>query len=80
MDERTMVNDILVGVKTSLIAFQEVINETENINLRQIIQQIRNYNESFQYELFKVAQVKGYYNESLPANNKDIQKVKTQFE
>ena len=42
--------------------YQNFISETENIQLRQTIQQIRNTDESFQYELFKVAHTKGYYN------------------
>ena len=56
MDEKTMVNDILEGVKSGLKTYQGVISEAENMQLRQTIQQIRNNDESFQYELFKVAQ------------------------
>ena len=55
MDEKTMVNDILSGVKIELTTYQTVISETENMQLRQTIQQIRNSDESFQYELFKIA-------------------------
>ncbi|MBP3255383.1 MAG: spore coat protein [Clostridia bacterium] len=80
MDEKTMVNDILVSMKSGLITYQEIINETENIELRQVLQQTRNVDESFEYELFKVAQIKGYYKTSLPANNKDVQKIKLEFE
>ena len=40
MDEKTMVNDLLDGVKASLTTYQGVISEAENINLRQTIQQI----------------------------------------
>ena len=61
MDEKTMVNDILAGVKSDLTAYQTAISECENMNLRQTFQQIRNNDESFQYELFKIAQSKGYY-------------------
>ena len=42
MDEKTMVNDILAGVKSSLTAYQTAISETENMQLRQTFQQIRN--------------------------------------
>ena len=80
MDEKTMVNDTLECVKSNLITYQKIINETENIELRQMLQQTRNTDESFQYELFKVAQVKGYYSQSIQANSKDIQKIKTEFE
>ena len=68
MDEKTMVNDILDGVKSELKTYQGVIIETENMQLRQTIQQIRNNDESFQYELFKIAQAKGYYKPAAQAH------------
>jgi len=61
MDEKTMVNDILGNVKADLTAYQTAISECENMGLRQTFQQIRNNDETFQYELYKVAQTKGYY-------------------
>ena len=60
MEEKYMVNDILESVKASLTTYQGAISEAENMNLRQTMQQIRNQDESFQYELFKVAEIKGY--------------------
>ena len=47
MDEKTMVNDILSGIKSELTVYQTAISETENMNLRQTIQQMRNSDESF---------------------------------
>ena len=79
MDEKTMVNDILSGVKSSLTTYQTVITETENMQLRQTIQQIRNNDESFQYELFKVAQTKGYYQPAEKATINEINTVKNQL-
>ena len=55
MDEKTMVNDILSCAKSSLSLYQMGIAETENLQLRQVLQQLRDDTESFQYELFKVA-------------------------
>ena len=80
MDEKTMVNDILAGVKSDLTAYQTAITEAENMQLRQTLQQIRNNDESFQYELFKVAQSKGYYQPAQKATVTEIQTVKTQLE
>ncbi len=79
MDEKTMVNDILSGVKADLTAYQTAISESENMNLRQTFQQIRNSDESFQYELFKLAESKGYY---VPAENskpEEMEKVKNEL-
>ena len=80
MDEKTMVNDILAGIKSELTTYQGVISETENMQLRQAIQQIRNNDESFQFELFKVAQAKGYYKSAEQATQSEIQKVRDEFQ
>ena len=80
MDEKTMVNDILAGVKSGLTAYQTAISETENSTLRQTFQQIRNGDESFQYELFKVAQNKGYYQPAAKASITEISTVKNQLQ
>jgi spore coat protein CotF len=80
MDEKTMVNDILNGVKSGLTTYQTVISETENMNLRQTIQQIRNSDESFQFELFKIAQAKGYYKPAQKASVTEVNTVKTELQ
>jgi len=80
MDEKTMVNDILNGVNSELKTYQGVISETENMQLRQTIQQIRNSDESFQYELFKVAETKGYYKPAQKATVTEIQNVKEELQ
>ena len=74
MDEKTMVNDILGSVKADLTAYQTAISEAENMQLRQTFQQIRNNDESFQYELFKLAQTKGYY---VPAQKETVTEINT---
>lgn len=78
MEEKYMVNDILESVKAELTTYQGVISEAENMQLRQTIQQIRNNDESFQYELFKVAQAKGYYTPAQQAPQTEIDKVKNE--
>ena len=80
MDEKTMVNDILGSVKADLTAYQTAIAETENMQLRQTFQQIRNNDESFQYELFKVASSKGYYKPAQKATITEIQTVKDELQ
>ena len=80
MDEKTMVNDVLSSVKSGLSTYQTVISETENMQLRQTIQQLRNNDESFQYELFKIAETKGYYKPAAPASATEIQTIKTELQ
>ena len=79
MNEKTMVNDVLNDIKMLLNNYQRVITETENIQLRQAIQQIRNNNESFQYELFKAAQAKNYYDTVNKATQQEIKNVKDEM-
>ena len=80
MDEKTMVNDVLGSVKADLGAYQTAISESENIQLRQVFQQIRNNDESFQYELFKVANTKGDYKPAQKASQTEIETVKTELQ
>ena len=80
MEEKTMVNDILGNVKADLTAYQTAISESENNQLRQTFQQIRNNDESFQYELFKIAQSKGYYMPAQKATVTEINTVKTELQ
>lgn len=77
MEEKTMVNDILDGVKAELTTYQGAISECENMQLRQTLQQIRNNDESFQYEMFKIAQTKGYYKPAAKATQTEINTVKS---
>ena len=80
MDEKWMVNDVLESVKAGLNAYQTAISETENNTLRQTFQQIRNEDESFQYELFKVAQAKGYYKPAAKATPTEITTLKSELQ
>ena len=79
MDEKTMVNDILNVTKSELTTYEGVITETDNMQLRSTIQQIRNECESFQYELYKIAQNKGYYKPAEQATPQEISQVKNEL-
>lgn len=80
MDEKAMVNDILENVKADLGAYQKAITESSNAQLRQTFQQIRNSDECFQYELYKVAESKGYYKPAAKATNTEIETVKNEMQ
>lgn len=80
MDEKTMVNDILGNVKSDLTTYQNAISECENMQLRQTLQQIRNNDESFQFELFKIAQTKGYYKPAAKATVTEVDTVKNELQ
>ncbi|HBQ45850.1 MAG TPA: spore coat protein, partial [Ruminococcaceae bacterium] len=52
----------------------------QNQQLRSAVQQIRNNCENSQYELFKIAQSKGYYKPAEQADSQQIQQVKSQLQ
>lgn len=80
MDEKTMVNDVLDSCKLSLNLYENAIVKIKDMSLRQTIQQIRNNEESFQYEMFKIAQVKGYYIPTGEATVEEINEVKKELQ
>ncbi|GAE90392.1 spore coat protein [Acetivibrio straminisolvens] len=79
MQDKEMVNDILSQINSSLTGYANVIAQSSNPQLRQAIQQIRNSCETFQYDLYKLAEQKGYYQAAQLADQSDIAQVKSQF-
>ncbi|MCI1945757.1 spore coat protein [Clostridium luticellarii] len=79
MQDKIMVNDTLSMVKGELATYANVIAECANPNLRSTIQQIRNNCETSQYELYKIAQSKGYYKPAMMADSNDVQQLKSQL-
>jgi len=79
MQDKEMVNDLLSQINSSITGYANVISQTENPQLRQTIQQIRNNCEAFQYDLFKLAEQKGYYQPAQKASQEDIMVVKNQL-
>ena len=75
-----MINDVIQDLKLSIKNYQNAICECDNIGLRQIIQQIRNNEESLQYDLVKIANLKGYSNPSAKAEIKEIDNLKKQIQ
>lgn len=79
MQEKYMVNDILSQVNSSLGTYASVIAQAATPEFRKTIQDIRNSCETFQYDLFKVAQSKGYYQPAAMADTAEIHKVWSSF-
>mgnify|MGYP005851154633 CR=1 FL=1 len=79
MQEKDMVNDVLSMINSSLTGYANAIAQTSNPQLRQTLQQIRNSDEMFQYDLYKLAEKKGFYKPAQMADVGDIQHVKSQF-
>lgn len=80
MEEKAIVNDVLESTKASLKDFENAILETANMELRQAFQNLRNSGESFQYELFKLAESKGYYTPAQNCSQQQISQVKNEVQ
>jgi len=79
MEEKAIVNDVLSSTKACLKDYEGAIIETANMELRQTFQNLRNSSESFQYELFKLAESKGYYTPAQNVTQSQIQTVKSEL-
>lgn len=80
MQEKDMVNDILSGSKASLGSYAKVITECNDPNLRTTFQQMRDCDEKFQYDLYKLAEQKGYYTPAAQASAQDTADVKSKLQ
>ena len=79
MQEKTMVNDTLAGMNGELVRYGEMITQTENMELKQTLKQLRNACELSQEELFQIAREKAYYVPADKAGQEDIEHVKSLF-
>lgn len=79
MTDKEMVNDILSMVNSSLTTYSMSISQSANQQLRQTLQQIRNSDEQFQYQLYQIAEQRGFYKPASDASAQDIQTVKSQL-
>jgi spore coat protein CotF len=80
LQEKAMVNDALASVRSSLTAYTTAIAECSNPNLRSALQQIRNGDENAQYELYKIAQSKGYNQPAHMADDTEVKQVKSELQ
>lgn len=79
MQEKEMINDYLAGLNSSIAGYGGIISQTENKELRETIQMMRNQDESRQYALFQKAKEKGYYMPAAQATQQEIATVKQQM-
>ena len=80
LQDKVMVSDALAAMKSSLTVYANTISECANPDLRATIQQIRNNDECSQFELYKLAQTKGYYMPAIMANDMEVQQTKSQLQ
>nr|WP_096202846.1 spore coat protein [Bacillus sp. FJAT-45350] len=79
MTEKDMMNDYLSMINGSLSTYASVIAQTENAQLRQTFQQLRNQDEARQYKIYQAAAQKGYYKPAAQAPQTEIQQVRSEL-
>lgn len=79
INEKTMVSDALVGINGELKMFGEMIPQTENMQLKQTLKQLRNQCEMSQEEIYNIAREKQYYVPAQKASQQEIDHVKNLF-
>jgi len=77
MHEKDMVLDVLSATKASISNYAKMIVECSNPTLRQTFQQMRDGDEKFHYDLYKIAEQKGYYQCASAATPQEITSVKS---
>jgi spore coat protein CotF len=77
MQERDIFLDVLAGTKHSINCYTTAIMESSNQQLRSTWQTLRNEAEQAQYQIYQMAEQKGYYMPAPQAHQDDVQKVKT---
>lgn len=79
MEEKYMVNDTLENTKSEIVSFTHSIINSENVELKQTLEQLRSSLESFNFELFTLATSKGYYSPTTKSKPEEIAQTKNLF-
>ena len=77
MQDREIVNDLMAGAKASINAYTMAIVESSNQQLRSTWKTLRDEAEQMHYQLYQMAEQKGYYMPAPPAHQQDVQKIKS---
>ncbi|MFT4145631.1 MAG: spore coat protein [Mobilitalea sp.] len=79
MNEKDIMNDYLSMMKGSLTGYAAIISETDNVQLRQTFQDLRNQDEQRQYKVYQTAKQKGYYQPASQVSENEITSIKNQL-
>lgn len=77
MTDKTMVADTLAGINGELVRYGEMIPQTENPQLKQVLKQMRNQCEMSQEEIYQIARAKSYYVPAAWANPEEVAHVRS---
>lgn len=76
MNDKEMVLDALTSLKHNLTMYQMIITESKNESYRKKMQAERDKLEEFQFELWKLAEQKGFYPTPKDATQEEVTTAK----
>ena len=79
MQEMTMVADTLAGINGELTRYAGMIAQSENMELKQTLKQVRTACEQSQEELYQIAREKSYYVPAEKATAEEVAHVRSLF-
>ncbi|SHE97242.1 spore coat protein [Clostridium fallax] len=79
MKEKDIINDYLSTLNSSLSSYANMIAQTNNEELRQTLQLMRDQDESRQYRIYNIAKDKGYYKPAQEATQTEISTLKSEL-
>ena len=77
MTDKTMVADTLAGINGELVRYGEMIPQTENPQLKQVLKQMRNQCEMSQEEIYQITRAKSYYVPAACADPEEVAHVRS---
>ncbi len=79
MTEKDIMNDYLSMINGSLSGYATTIAQTDNPQLRQTFQQMRDNDEQRQYKICQTAIQKGYHKPAAAAPQSEINAIKSEL-
>ncbi|MFU0790593.1 spore coat protein [Cerasibacillus sp. JNUCC 74] len=79
LQDKDIVNDYLNGLNASLKSYADYISQANNAQLRQTLINMRNNDEARQRKVYSFASQKGHYKPAMPADQQEIQQVKSEL-
>lgn len=79
MTEKDIMNDYLSMINGSLSGYATTIAQTDNPQLRQTFQQMRDNDEQRQYKIYQAAKQRGYYKPACEAPQNEINSTKSEL-
>ncbi|MDF2819671.1 MAG: hypothetical protein K0R15_112 [Clostridiales bacterium] len=76
LNDKVMVADVLAGMDANLKKYAGYIAQTDNIELRNTLEQIRNTDEISQFELYDIAKARNYHQPAPKARREEIDMVR----